>query len=355
MPAGGAADGEAALLESLEGETETGVVDAQALAEGGPGERLAGVAENGAHRLGERGRRGGGTVDDQREGLVGAACEAQQERVGSGSGAVLDGELQTVVGTPHEVAGGVGPGMQIGGAAQGLAEIAAGALGHVVDEDQSELIAAVDGAQKAEQGRDIRGAVFIEGMESDQGVQQQECGADALHGVVESELVALGIEAQPVSSDDLQVEAGQIEAAVAAQVGDAVADAWQSILGEIHQGGSGGVDREPPEGGSAGRDRDGEVKAKPGLTHLWLTSDCPHSSGSPEVAHQPLGSVGLRIDGMDRNSGQRCGHGHSDLRAAITSPALTVVWEDLAARCRAARARRSMARRLPRLISKMVC
>ena len=68
---------------------------------------------------------------------------------------MLDGELQTVVGTPHQVAGRVGPGMQIGGAAQGLAEIAARALGQVVDEDHSELIAAVDGAQKAEQGRDV--------------------------------------------------------------------------------------------------------------------------------------------------------------------------------------------------------
>ena len=65
---------------------------------------------------------------------------------------MLDSELQTVVGAPHQIAGGVGPGMQIGGAAQGLAEIA---LGHVVDEDQSELIAAVDGAQKAEQRRNV--------------------------------------------------------------------------------------------------------------------------------------------------------------------------------------------------------
>ena len=45
--------------------------------------------------------------------------------------------------------------MEIGRAAQGLAEIAPGALGHVVDEDQSELMAAVDGAQKAEQRRDV--------------------------------------------------------------------------------------------------------------------------------------------------------------------------------------------------------
>ena len=39
-----------ALFESLERETETSVVDAQALAQGGPGERLAGAAENGRAR-----------------------------------------------------------------------------------------------------------------------------------------------------------------------------------------------------------------------------------------------------------------------------------------------------------------
>ena len=73
MPAVGAADGEAALLESLEGDTETSVVDAQALAQDGPGEWLAGAAESGADRLGERGRRGVSAVDEQREGLVAAA------------------------------------------------------------------------------------------------------------------------------------------------------------------------------------------------------------------------------------------------------------------------------------------
>ena len=54
VPAVGAADGKAALLESLESDTEACVIDAQALAQDGPGERLAGVAESGAARLGER-------------------------------------------------------------------------------------------------------------------------------------------------------------------------------------------------------------------------------------------------------------------------------------------------------------
>ena len=192
-------------------------------------------------------------------------------------------------------------------------------------------------------------------METDQGIQQQKRRAEASDGLVESELVALGVEAQAVGSDDVQVEACQIEAAVTAQVGDTVADAWQSILGEVHQDGSGGVDREATEGRGAGGDRDGEIKAEPRLANLGAAADNPDRVGGPEVAHQPLGSVGLGIDGMDGNGGQRCSHGHSDLRAAITSPELTVEWDDLAACCSAARASRSMARRLPRLISKMVC
>ena len=73
VPAVGAADGEAALLESLESDTETSVVDAQALAQDGPGEWLAGAAESGADRLGERWRRGVSAVDEQREGLVATA------------------------------------------------------------------------------------------------------------------------------------------------------------------------------------------------------------------------------------------------------------------------------------------
>ena len=40
MPAVGAAEHEAALFEGVQGVTEADVVDAQALAQGGPGERL---------------------------------------------------------------------------------------------------------------------------------------------------------------------------------------------------------------------------------------------------------------------------------------------------------------------------
>ena len=94
MPAVGAAEHEAALFEGVQGVTEAGVVDAQALAQGGPGERLLSLAEGGAHRLGEGRRWGAVAVDEEREGLSAAAGEAQQERIRGRCGTVLDGELQ---------------------------------------------------------------------------------------------------------------------------------------------------------------------------------------------------------------------------------------------------------------------
>jgi len=51
---------------------------------------------------------------------------------------VLQGEDEFIALT-HEVGVGVAPCVQIGAAAQGLAEPAAAALGHVVDDDDGEV------------------------------------------------------------------------------------------------------------------------------------------------------------------------------------------------------------------------
>ena len=55
-------------------------------------------------------------------------------------------------------------------------------------------MAAIDRAQEAEREEVSEGAIFVERMQSDQGGQQQERRLDPLHGVVEGEPVALGIE-----------------------------------------------------------------------------------------------------------------------------------------------------------------
>ena len=94
-------------------------------------------------------------VDEEPQRLAVSSSKAQQQGIGCWGGAVLDGETQAVVGEAYQVACGVQPGVEIGTAPQGLAEVAAGAFGHVMDEYHGHLVAAVDLAQEAQQSRDI--------------------------------------------------------------------------------------------------------------------------------------------------------------------------------------------------------
>ena len=87
----------------------------------------------------------------------GIAVEAQQDGVGRGGRAMLDGEQQAPVAAARQIAGGVGPGVQVRGAAQGLAEVAPRALGEVMDQDESHLMAAIELAQNARQSGDVGG------------------------------------------------------------------------------------------------------------------------------------------------------------------------------------------------------
>ena len=113
-PAVAVADRQATLFEGEQGIAEAGIVDAQPLAQGGPGQGWSASRRAAAHGLGERWRRGGTTVEAQRQRLLAAAGETDQEGIGRGCGAMFDGEQQAPVGAAHEVAGGVGPGVQVG-------------------------------------------------------------------------------------------------------------------------------------------------------------------------------------------------------------------------------------------------
>ena len=84
-----------------------------------------------------------------------ATSEAEEQGFGGGSGAVLDGETQALIVAAYEVASGVGPGVEIGAAPEGLAEVAAGAFGHVVNEGKGDVVAAIELPEEAEEAGDI--------------------------------------------------------------------------------------------------------------------------------------------------------------------------------------------------------
>jgi len=75
------------------------------------------VLEGLAHRFGQGGWASVVALDPEAKGLAVGEGEGQQQRVGCGSGAVLDGEAQALVGAADEVAGRVSPSVEVGAAA----------------------------------------------------------------------------------------------------------------------------------------------------------------------------------------------------------------------------------------------
>src|SRR5580704_18121176 len=101
--------------------------------------------------------------------------------------AVFDGEDELVVAAAAEVEVGVTPGMELGGAAQGLAGAdAAGAFLGVVDDDHGDGVTALQFAKIGEQRRHFATGVFIDAMDADEGVDEEQAWPQRCDGLVEA-------------------------------------------------------------------------------------------------------------------------------------------------------------------------
>ena len=330
--------GEPPLFKREQSVAEAGVVDPELLSESGSGDSARRVLEDLAHGLGE-GRWGMVVaLDPEAERLAVGVGEGQQEGIGRRCGAVLDGQAQALIGASDEVAGGVGPCMEVGAAAERLAGVPARAFGHVMDDDEGEVVAAVELAEEAEEAGHVGGTVLVEAVKADQGIEEQEAGLEIREGLVEGALVVGAVEAKTRSRDDVKVQGAEGEPPVAAEVGHPVSNSRQGILGEVDDGGAGAHDLEATEAGGAGGDGDGDIETEPGFTGLGGAADDANGGAAPEILDEPANVVGFGLDGVDGHNGQTV-HIQTSLRAAMTSPEETTVLPARAAISMAFRAR----------------
>lgn len=174
--------------------------------------------------------------------------EGQGEGLGCRGGAVLEGHDQA-----DAVGVGVAPGVEVAGAPQGLAEVGVvAALGHLVHEDDGQLVLALHRAQERQQARGLTGAVLVEAVESDERTVEEQAGTEHRYQLAEALLVFDEVEAQGGGGDDVEVELVEGEAAVGGDAGDALADDGQGALGEIDERRAGLVDGEASERGRVG-------------------------------------------------------------------------------------------------------
>jgi hypothetical protein len=128
-------------------------------------------------------------------------------------GAVLDGQGELVVAAASEIEVGVAPGVELGGAAQGRAGAdAAGAFLGMVDDDDGEGVSSLQFAQIREQRRHVTAGVFVDAMETDKGIEDEQARLQRSDRLLEASAIGLEIEAQGWCGDHLDVEVGETEA-----------------------------------------------------------------------------------------------------------------------------------------------
>ena len=171
--------------------------------EGGGADAAAGAQlGEGAWPIGVREGRGDAFVDGRRRGLgfrrhvrldrleregIGALGERQGDAGDGGGGAVLGGEHDTVVAVAAKVEVGIAPGMELGGAAQGLAGAdGAATLAGVVDDGDGNRVAALQVAQEGEHRRDLAAGVFIDAVQADERIEDEQARLEGGDGLVEN-------------------------------------------------------------------------------------------------------------------------------------------------------------------------
>ena len=212
----GRLDGVSGLDEFVEGGADGLGAHSGGLADLASGEGFAGLGEDGADALSGPGvgrcRRCGFRPDELQGRPLGGGCEFEAEIVEVGCGAVVGGEKDALLATAQDEHV-IRPREELGAAPESLSGSSSATFSRVVDDEYCALEAALQVAQAVEDGRDLADGVLVGAVEADEGVEDEQAGADALDGIGEALLVSGIVESEGGGIDDVEVEVGERGAA----------------------------------------------------------------------------------------------------------------------------------------------
>ena len=261
---------------------------------GGAEELAGGDAPGVVERLEEAGAEigsDGGAVVGELEPRAAEIVQSEDdvERVWRGGGAVLDGDGELVLGAT-DVEGAIGPGVEISRAAEALPGLGSSraVLASVVHDEDGDIVLALHLAKKGEESRDIASAVFVDAVEADERVEQEQARSCGVKSAPEPRAIALEIETEGRRGDDLDGEGAEVEIAVAAQAEEALLHSRGAILGEVEKDGAWIVDGEAAETRRRRGDGEGQIEREPTLATLGWSADDADAGASPEKLDEPL-------------------------------------------------------------------
>ncbi|HQP45073.1 MAG TPA: hypothetical protein PLV66_15510 [Thermoanaerobaculales bacterium] len=216
----------------------------------------------------------------------------------------------------------VGPGVEITGAAQGLAWLVCRGLADVVDQDDGDRVATLQLAEPVEQEGDVASGVLVGVMETDQGIEDEQSRLEPVEGGGQA-LLVLGV-VEPEAGLGDQTEREPLEVVDPSDLGDAggsVLDGFRRVFGCIHQDVPLLTDGEASEAREAGSDSDSQLEGEPGFAALGRAADEADGLVCPEVVDKPGGAVVRRLDVGDPGDGEGF---HGGLLFVLRAPPLTV-------------------------------
>jgi hypothetical protein len=143
-----------------------------------------------------------------------------------------------------------------------------------VDEDDGELVVALEATEEAEELADVGGRVLVAVVEANERVEEEEAGFDGGEGEVEPLLVVGSVEPESGLGDEADGE--PLELLDAADVGDgsdALLDGGGRVFGGVEQDGAALTDGVAPEAWLSAGDCDGQLEGEPGLAALGAPAD----------------------------------------------------------------------------------
>ena len=187
--------------------------------------------------------------------------------------------------------------VEFGGTPQRLsAAEPGGALTRVVHDSDGNLVGALQVSEIRKDGGDLAGCVFINAVQADKRIEDEQPGSAQGHGLGEAAAVVGLVEAQRGDVDDLDVGVLERDPGGATDAVEALADDMERILGGIEEDGAGGSHGEAPEAGSTRGDGHSHLQGEKRLAALGLAADDADGLGGPELVDEPAFGGGLLLE-----------------------------------------------------------
>jgi hypothetical protein len=141
-----------------------------------------------------------------------------------------------------------------------------------MDHEHGELISPLQFAQQSQRRCNLAAGVLIDAMQAYERIQHQQRRFEFFDGMLEPVPIGLQIQPHGGGGDHLYVQLLQAHLGGDADALEPSAYDVQSVFGRVQQHPSGGRDREVPQAGGPGGDRDRQIQSQEGFAALGLAA-----------------------------------------------------------------------------------